>query len=129
MGTVDLTPGGCSYDGTNTPWTGAEADKLYLQSGEFTSTLKTSESITGIDTAPRGISWDGVNTPWTGGTGSKLYLQSGQFTSTLKTSENIWAIDAATQDICTDDVNGRLGIGGASAVPAMMRYYRNRRIA
>jgi len=34
-----------SWDGTNTPWAGSAADKVYLQSGQFTSTLKTSQSL------------------------------------------------------------------------------------
>ena len=72
---------------TDTPWSGSAGDKLYLQSGSFTSTLKTSQSVTTIDTTPRDISWDGTNTPWCGSQASKLYLTSGQFTSTLKDSE------------------------------------------
>ncbi len=78
---------------TDTPWCGSASKKLYLQSGQFTSTLKTSEDVTARDLTPRGISWDGTNTPWCGSNDVKLYLQSGQFTSTLKTSEDISGID------------------------------------
>ncbi len=73
----------------DTPWCGNDADKLYLQSGQFTSTLKTSEDINTIDDGPQGITWDGTNTPWCGVEAKKLYLTSGQFTSTIKDSENI----------------------------------------
>lgn len=45
----------------DTPWSGAISDKLYLQSGQFTSTLKTSQSVTGIDTTPTGIETNDVD--------------------------------------------------------------------
>ncbi len=70
----------------DTPWAGDEGDKLYLQSGRFTSTLKTSEYVNAVDISVVGISWDGTNSPWIGSAANKLYLQSGQFTSTLKDS-------------------------------------------
>ncbi len=81
----------------DTFWTGTA--KLFLQSGNFTSTLKTSEDVSGVDATPTGISWDGTNTPWSGSTADKLYLQSGQFTSTLKTSEDVSASDTLVGDI------------------------------
>jgi hypothetical protein len=76
---------------TATPWIGSfgVTDKLYLQSGQFTSTIKDSESTGAIEATGNGISWDGTNTPWCGNTDDKLYLQSGQFTSTLKTSQGV----------------------------------------
>lgn len=89
----------------NTPWTGFSGDKLYLQSGQFTSTLKTSEYVGGVDTSPTGISYDGTDTPWCGNTADKLYLQSGQFSSTLKTSEYVGGIDTETQGISWDGTN------------------------
>lgn len=89
----------------DTPWIGAEAAKLYLQSGQFTSTLKTSESIGVIESVPAGITYDGTNTPWTGNTDDKLYLTSGQFTSTLKTSVDVNAVDAAPTGISWDGTN------------------------
>ena len=55
----------------NTVWIGSTDDKLYLTSGEFTSTLKDSEAIGTIDATPTGISNDGTNTPWTGATDDK----------------------------------------------------------
>ncbi len=89
----------------NTPWCGSQAAKLYLQSGQFTSTLKTSQDVgVSIDTLPYGISWDGTNTPWGGSQAAKLYLQSGQFTSTLKTSQAI-IVDSAIADISWDNTN------------------------
>ena len=109
IGSVDLTPFGISWDGTNTPWCGSSADKLYLQSGQFTSTLKTSESVGSIETALSGISWDGTNTPWCGYDGDKLYLQSGQFTSTVKTSQSIGSIDGISFGIEHGDYDARVG--------------------
>jgi hypothetical protein len=41
---------------TDTPWIGREADKLYLQSGQFTSTIKTSEAVGGVELNPNDIS-------------------------------------------------------------------------
>lgn len=61
----------------NRPW--ATVDKLYLQSGQFSATLKTSVDVSGLTNQPMGVSWDGTNTPWSGGgCGNKLYLQKGQ---------------------------------------------------
>jgi len=89
----------------DTPWIGATDDKLYLQSGQFTSTIKDSESVNSIDAAPYGVSFDGTNTPWTGRSADKLYLQSGQFTSTLKTSEDVNAIESRPEGISWDGTN------------------------
>ena len=88
----------------DTPWIGLNADKLYLQSGQFSSTLKTSEFVGGIDAGPRGISWDGINTPWIGDASNKFYLTSGQFTSTLKTSQLV-IVDSVPEDISWDGTN------------------------
>ena len=52
---IDTVPGGISWDGINTPWIGALDNKLYLTSGQFTSTLKTSEAVGAIDANPRDI--------------------------------------------------------------------------
>jgi len=79
---------------TNTVWCGNWSNKLYLQSGQFTGTIKTSQSVQSINTGLEGVSWDGTNTLWCGsesgqhlgGGDDKLYLQSGQFTATVKTS-------------------------------------------
>jgi hypothetical protein len=58
---VDNAPNGVSWDGANTPFTGLAGQKLYLQSGQFTSTLKTSESITGVDNGITGTEHGNVN--------------------------------------------------------------------
>ena len=42
-------------------WLGNQADKFYHQSGSVSSTLKTSQDISGVDTSPRGISADETN--------------------------------------------------------------------
>ncbi len=86
----------------DTPWTGFIDQKLYLQSGQFTSTLKTSQDVSGVDTVPTGICWDGTNSPWSGWTDQKLYLTSGQFTSTIKDSEDIAFINTQPADISWD---------------------------
>jgi hypothetical protein len=83
----------------DTPNIGLSTGKLYLISGAFSSTIKTSEAAL----SGNGIDWDGVNTPWTNG--SRLILQSGQFTSTIKDSELISGIDVASSGISADGVN------------------------
>lgn len=90
---------------TATPWCGNGDDKLYLQSGQFSATLKTSLSITGVDATPHDISWNGTDTPWIGSTDDKLYLQSGQFSATLKTSLSIGAFEGTGQGISWDGTN------------------------
>lgn len=89
----------------DTPWAGRAGEKLYLTSGQFTSTIKTSESIGAVDASLQDISYDGTNTPWTGAVDDKLYLTSGQFTSTIKTSESINAVDATPTGISYDGTN------------------------
>ena len=83
----------------HTPWAGFTDDKLYLQSGQFSATMKTSRAVGAIEASPVGISWDGANTPWSGWSDSKLYLQSGQFSATMKTSRAVGAIDTAVSGI------------------------------
>ena len=91
----------------DTLWCGfGTNDKLYLQSGQFTSTIKTSLDINSINAVPRGISWDGVNTPWSASDGAgRLFLQSGQFTSTLKTSQIVTSVDTVPIGMSSDAVN------------------------
>lgn len=94
----------------NTLWCGSTNDKLFLTSGEHTTTVKDSEPITGIDTVPIGISWDGTNTVWQGQQARKHYLQSGLFTSTLKTSQLLTAyglspVSTSMSGICADGAN------------------------
>jgi hypothetical protein len=87
------------------PWTGNTADKFYLQSGEFSSTVKTSQYVGGIDWTPSGMCWDGQDTVWSGFQAIKLYLHSGQFTSTLKTSQAVSSIDTQPRDVSWDKTN------------------------
>ena len=73
---------------TDTPWSGATDSKLYLTSGQFSSTLRNSISTTAVALGPSSVSWDGTNSPWCSGlVGEKSYLTSGQFASTIKTSQ------------------------------------------
>ena len=76
----------------DTPWCGFQANKLYLQSNTFTSTLKTSEDVSGIVAFAAGISFDGVNTPWAAISDQWLILTSGQFSATVKTSTDVSSI-------------------------------------
>ena len=88
----------------DTPWSGTQADKLYLQSGQFTSTLKDSEDISSIDTITD-TCWDGADTLWIGDWDKKLYRNSGQFTSTIKDSEAVVGWEASPTGISADDNN------------------------
>lgn len=67
--------------------------KLFNLSGQFTATIKDSESL-GEFISSGGISWDGVNTPWVANSGlaGSLFLQSGQFSATIKTSLDVTSI-------------------------------------
>lgn len=114
-----INPLGISFDGTNTPWSTPfvlslpffdQPAELFLQSGRFTTTIKTSQIVTGIAARPSSVSYDGTNTPWCSQTNavdtvSKLFLQSGQFTSTVKTSEDMAAIDDLPTGITYDGTN------------------------
>jgi hypothetical protein len=73
---------------TDTILSSGNNDKLYVTSGTFTTTVKTSINVSAINNIPTDIDWDETNTPWSGQQfgRKKLYLQSGQFTSTVKTS-------------------------------------------
>lgn len=85
---------------------GGASDKVYHLSGQFSSTVKTSQSVATWTTSPTGVSWDGTNTLFSGTTpNDKLYLLSGLFTSTLKTSQDINSIDNNPQDISCDNNN------------------------
>ena len=84
----------------DTFWSGAQVNKpkLYLQSGQFSSTVVTSLAMPVFEgdiavqlKSPSGIEWDGANTLWTDSdpTKRKLYKQSGVLTSTLKESRSV----------------------------------------
>ena len=89
----------------DTVWLGAQTEKLFLQSGEFSSTVKTSQSISVESNNTAGVSWDGTDTPWNGTGGGlhrALYLQSGQFSSTVKVSLNVGSIDTQPSGVSWD---------------------------
>ena len=91
---------------TDTLWVGKGfRSHLYLQSGQFTSTVKTSVDVHVVDDGADGISWDGTNTPWSGNGADKLYLTSGQFTTTVLTSQSVAGIDNTITDISWDGFN------------------------
>ena len=87
---------------TETPWNGQGASKLYLQSGQFSGTMKT--SLSHIGTFGTGIEWDGTNTPWSlfqnAGGNARLLIQSGKFSATIKAS---MAASAAVEGISYDN--------------------------
>jgi hypothetical protein len=93
--------------GKDTPWIGFIDKKLYLQSGQFSSTLRTSRALTSINSQPSGVGWSGTDTMWCGfQTGNhKLYLQSGQFASTIKSSVSVGAIDTIPSGISREGNN------------------------
>ncbi len=79
-----------SFDGNDTPYIGDGGNKMYLQSGGFTSTLKTSQSHP--NSQPSGISSNtDQDTPNCGFYPDTLYIHSGQFTSTVKTNLSVSA--------------------------------------
>ncbi len=84
----------------DTVWSGAGDEKLYLQSGQFTSTIKDSEDVSGVST-PVSIATDATDTPWLD-TVDKAFIQSGQFTSTIKTSLSFTATDSDMGGISVD---------------------------
>lgn len=81
---------------TDTPWTGSSDRRMYLTSGQFSSTLKTSQDTSTFDVVPTGISFDGTDTPVCGDNTDKLYVISGQFSSIVKTS---FAVAPSTPNI------------------------------
>ncbi len=89
---------------TDTIWSGATDEKLYLQSGQFTSTIKDSEDVSAVDT-PGTSATTQVDAPWMGLVTDKAYLQSGLFTSTLKTSLDMTSVDSDMQGISWDNTN------------------------
>ena len=84
---IDINPMDISADENgHTPWLGTGADKLYMGSGRFETTMKDSLEIGGKDTWPRSISYSDGHTPWQGAVFGKWYLYSGQVENTIKTS-------------------------------------------
>ena len=92
----------------NTLWTGISAvQKLYEQSGQFSSTIKTSLDVAAIGNTPSGISSDDVDVIWANTTGgvSILWKQSGRFSSTVKSSQSVTSIDTTVLGSSWDGVN------------------------
>ena len=59
---VSNSTSGISWDGTDTPWTRyGSVDKLYLQSGQFSSVIKTSRNVNSVDGTPFGLDIDDFN--------------------------------------------------------------------
>lgn len=81
---------------------------LYLQSGQFTSAVKTSLNISSGFNFERDVSYDGENVLSMGGNNKKLMYRSGLFSSTVKDSELVSGIDANPDAITTDDFVGRM---------------------
>ena len=77
----------CAPAIVGTIWCGITDNKLYLTSGIFSSTLKTSQDPHASATTLQGVSWNGTDVPWHSGGADKWYLQSGLFSSTIKTSQ------------------------------------------
>ncbi len=95
-------PQDCSLDDNgDVVWCGdgesGNDSSLYLHSGLFTSTLKTSQPVSGDAV---GCSFDiNGNVPWIESSSAKLLLTSGEFTSTIKTSLVISAIETGPRGI------------------------------
>ena len=98
---------------SDVPWSGFEADKLYLQSGQFTSTLKFSYHLNIVGGQVHGIEWDGTDTLWSRIGTAKLYLQSGQFFSPIKISFDTSSDDAQPTGISWDGTD-TLWVGNVS---------------
>ncbi len=94
----------------NIVWTGQQADKLYLQSGEVTSTIKTSQVFSFA--GPEDCSFDGTDSfLGDAGGGEKFVKVSGKFTSTLKASLSMGSIDAAMFGMSTDTTSNMVAAG------------------
>ncbi|UCG53548.1 MAG: SdiA-regulated domain-containing protein [Candidatus Latescibacterota bacterium] len=105
-----------SHDGTDTLYSDEGVDKLFLISGTFTTTVKSSYVHTAQDGKARGISWDGTNTVWAGGDNDKFFLQSGEFSSTIKTSFDHSAIQLDVNGVCADELSDTNFAGKATNV-------------
>ena len=102
-------PSGISWDGTDTLWSGIEENKLWRNSGQFTSTIKDSQDVSSFSSPSStfGISWDGTNSLWCHlgsppGVHGFLMLLSGSFTSTVLASEDVGSIDNLVMGISYD---------------------------
>jgi hypothetical protein len=94
-------------------WVGFNADKLVMQSGEVTSTVKDSLVITAVTNTPFGQEWDGTNTLTLSQGLDIAFLLSGQYTTTVKTSQSMTTVDSAPLGISEDGTDTYLA-GNAS---------------
>ncbi len=69
----------------NAIYAGNATKKMFLNSGQYTTTLLDSQAYLQPE-ALLDITYDGNDIAWTGDTANKAYLQSGLFSSTIKVS-------------------------------------------
>ena len=103
---------GISWTGIDTPWsrTGtspfSSLPKIFLTSGQFTSSVRLSLAVESIDIDARGISWDGTDTPITAVFDrNELVLLSGQFSTSVKASRDVTGLNNSPSDISWDGTN------------------------
>lgn len=91
------------------PWTGRGDAKMYMQSGNVTTTMKTSLATSSWDTFPWGIEADADgNMTLNGREADKFYLMSGAFSSTIKDSISTAAQTGSPLGPSEDGVNTTL---------------------
>ena len=92
---------------TNTGGCAETSSKIYLLSGQFTTTVKDSESwVAAVYGAPMGMDFSEEDTFVTQPNPSyKLKIISGQFTSTIKDSQSIQSVEVSPNGISCDNTN------------------------
>lgn len=83
---------------TETPWVGFSNDKVVVQSGQISSTIKDSASSAAVDATPGGAEFDGTNMVMSAWGDDKLMVLSGKVTQTLKTSQDVSAFSDQPAD-------------------------------
>jgi hypothetical protein len=98
---------------SNTLWVGKNNDKLFEQSGNFTSTVKVSIDISSVATSPSSISPSDNedNITITNHSGNEfVFFLSGKFTTTVKTSVAMYPAHLYSNDGAScDEVNTLVG--------------------
>jgi hypothetical protein len=85
------------------------ATKMFVMSGRYSSTTKTSQLATPHETNMGGLSWNWTDTLSAGeGTGDMLLKWSGRFTSTIKASNDFTFKDSNPRGIETEDMTQRM---------------------
>jgi hypothetical protein len=77
--------------------------KLFIYSGQFTTTIK--QSWDHSRGANRDCEWDGTNTTFCDGTNVKVLLLSGKVTGTIKDSQSTTGWDASIEGTSEDNTN------------------------